>query len=385
MALVRSAVRSSLRDFLRAFPYPRARGSIQCGEMDALREPAHRSLAVYKGFVRSQLKRFGASQADVEDLTQEVWLVALARSPRFVEERAVRAWLSQVCRRVVAGARRSRVRTPLLPGEAPELSVEPEQMRHIEIELDEQTCMARLARLDERQLDVLTLYGGGDLSMREVAELVGEPEPTVYSRYRSAINEVCRDLRRGEGAKPRQSSLPPQLFASDSTIPPRDSEAAADRGEVTFYRADDRFVMGRLGNVVVARFRQRAFEESSVALGRAVDDAYKRMRTPIVLLNDLAPEMRLPNASERSYLREAIRVSSPQLAIVADVCDSPIVRIGGAIMQALMLITRSTTSFVVTPTLEQAQRWVEPHARCTGGSLPFERVASAVQVMRAYP
>ncbi|MFT3926261.1 MAG: sigma-70 family RNA polymerase sigma factor [Myxococcales bacterium] len=352
--------------------------------MDAVREQQHRPLAAYQGFVRSQLSRFGASHSDLEDLIQEVWLIAIARSPRFTEDRAIRAWLSEVCRRVVAGARRSRTRTPLLPGDAPELSVEPEQVEHIEVELDEQMCMAALARLDERQLDVLTLYGGGDLSMREVAELVGEPERTVYSRYRSAISELTRDLRRNERTKPR-SSLPPPFPLSDTLNISGDSEIWADQGRLAIYRSDERMVLGRLGNVVVARWRKRAYEDSSLAIGRAIGEAHKRMGGLVVLLNHVEPEMRLLNASERSYMRELIRVSSPQLAVVVDVCNTPIVRIGGAIMQALMLITRSTTSFVVVPTLEQTRRHVTPHAFCTAGPLSFEQVAHAMQTLRSQP
>ena len=91
----------------------------------------------YRAFVRWQLRRFGASADALDDLTQEVWVVSLARSPKLTDDAATRSWLIQVCRRVVASDRRSRARMPLWDGSAPEIRIPPEQAERIDDELGE--------------------------------------------------------------------------------------------------------------------------------------------------------------------------------------------------------------------------------------------------------
>jgi RNA polymerase sigma-70 factor (ECF subfamily) len=347
-----------------------------------------RGLATYKPFVRSQLRRYGASDTDLEDLTQEVWVVALARSPGFSDERATLSWLAQVCRRVAAGERRSRARTPLLASEAEaELPVEAPQAHLMERELDEQESLAALARLSDSQLDVLALYGSGELSMREVADLIGEPERTVYSRYRGALEEVSRSLRRSERVGARTSSVPPPMRSSSIPPgPPPDHEPVADRGELILYRCDAHGVLGRLGNVIVTRWRKRAYEQTSIDLGDTIAKTHERMHMPLVLVNDIDADIKMPDALERRSLRDHIRQHSAQVAMAVDICNSPRTRFFAAIVNGIILVTRANTSFAMVPSLEHARHWVEPRARrADGAALEWERVTRAVLHMREKP
>ncbi len=326
------------------------------------------------------------SAADLEDLTQEVWLVALARSPSFSDERATRTWLSQVCRRIAAGERRTRARTPILKGEGEfELPIEPDQNEHIEREFDEQKSMAALAQLTEEQLDVLALYGSGELAMREVAELIGEPEGTVYSRYRSAIDEVSRSLRRSERVGPRLSSAPPPPVHS-SYPPPTvmTCEEAADRGELVFYRNDEQLVIGRVGNVVISQWRKRIFEQSAADVGAIIKMVAERLRLPLVMVNVGPSDLALPNAKERSALRHYIRACSSDIVMAVDIWDTRLARLLAAIMAGLLSITRTNQvqTFAVVPTVEAARRWLEPHARIVDAPLSWDRVQGAIQAVR---
>ena len=345
-------------------------------------------LAAYGGFVRSQLRRYGASTIDLEDLTQEVWLVALARSPTFNDERATRTWLSQVCRRIAAGERRTRARTPMLREETPpDLSVEAEQADNVERGFDEQKSLAALARLSEGQVDVLALYGSGELSMREVADLVGEPERTVYSRYRSAIDEVSRELRRSERVGPRTSSAPPPRMSSNPPSVLEDREAAADRGEFVLYRRDEQLVIGRVGNVLISLWRKRIFEQSAADVGGTIKMVSERLAMPLVMVNVGATDLALPNAKERSALRYNIRDTSQDIVMAVDIWDTSFTRLLSAIMDGILMITRSNLhlSFAMVPSVEATRRWVEPHARTIHGPLPWERVAAAITAVRDTP
>ncbi len=350
---------------------------------DAAEQHHKLALARFGGVVRSHLRRYGASSIDLEDLTQEVWLVALSRSPTFSDERATRAWLSQVCRRVMAGARRSRARTPMLRDvDAPELPVDADQSECIERDFDEQKSLAALSRLSEPQLDVLSLYGSGELSMREVADLIGEPEGTVYSRYRAAIDEVSRELRRPERVESAQrlNAPPPPRMPSHPPVIPEDSEAAADRGEFVLYRCDDALVMGRVGNVLVTQWRKRVFEQSADDVGSTIKSACKRLGMPMVMVNFASPELPLPNATERTALRHNIRDTAQQVVMAVDIWDSRFTGLLAAIINGLLMITRSNrhVSFVVVRSAEAGRRWIEPHAKTALGPLSWERVMAAI-------
>jgi RNA polymerase sigma-70 factor (ECF subfamily) len=354
--------------------------------VDAADQPS-RGLASFQGFVRSQLKRFGVSSIDLEDLSQEVWLVALARSPRFDDERATKAWLTQVCRRVAAGDRRTRARTPLLREESTgDLPVEPNQAQQVESDLDEQESLAALAQLSEGQLDVLALYGSGELSMREVAELVGDPEPTVYSRYRTAIDSVSKELRRTRRLGPRTSTAPPA--PRRSSLPPAvvgDRERAADLGEFILYRADAQLVVGRVGNVIVAHWRKRIYVQSAEEVGAAIRGAYERLQMPLVLVNVGAPDLTLPDAAERTSLRHNIFDTARNIVMAVDIVDgAPIRRLLAAIVTGLLVVTRANQhlSFALVPSLEASRRLIEPHVRSIDGPLPWDVIANAVHRVR---
>lgn len=339
----------------------------------------------HEAYVRAHLRRLGASPSVLDDLTQEVWLVALARSPSFANEAATRAWLSQVCRRVAAGERRTRARSPLLASETPDLPVDAEQMRHIESALDDQQGLAALAGLREEQVDLLSLYGSGELSMREVAEILGAPEATVYSRYRAAISEASSGLRRSERAGRSAVNAPdvPQASSKSVQTLAADQELAADRGELVLYRCDADMVVGRIGNVIVTRWRRGRFERTVDVLGSVMDSAAARMSMPLVLLNDGDADVVHPNAAERKALRNHIRDHSHQASLAVDIFNTPFTRFIAGIINGIMLVTRSSTSFAMVPSPEAARRWVEPRAFSKHGAISWSEVLDAFQVVRA--
>jgi len=131
------------------------------------------------------LARFGAPEGDLEDLAQEVFVIAHRKLPTFRWEASPKTWLFTVCRRVAANARRrSQVRRAalLLLGRAaasPDLPDPGVAMARRDVE-------RLLSRLSELQRLTVLLREVDGMSVPEIAEIFGCPEATVWSRLRLA-------------------------------------------------------------------------------------------------------------------------------------------------------------------------------------------------------
>jgi RNA polymerase sigma-70 factor (ECF subfamily) len=169
-------------------------------------------------FVWRNLRRLGVSEADVEDRTQETFVIAHRRFDQFQDRgHGPRAWLFQIVLRVASDARRHRRRHPEDPdgGEA-ELRgwTEPEQQvdlaRREEIDrLDE-----ALASIDVSRRAVLVLHEIEEMTAPEIGKTLSIPLNTVYSRLRVARSELEQALVRLESERdeslqgaPRHSGL----------------------------------------------------------------------------------------------------------------------------------------------------------------------------------
>jgi RNA polymerase sigma-70 factor (ECF subfamily) len=340
----------------------------------------------HASFVRSELRRLGVSASELDDLVQEVWLVGLARSRSFADRAAARAWLGKVCRQVADMERQSRGRTRLLSdGAEPELPVEPQQDAHVEGDFDERKSVAALECLSAKQLDVLALYGSGELTMREVAALVGEPEKTVYSRYRSAIEDVTRELRRSDAVGLRYSDARGRRTLSAGRPISLADEHAADLGECVLYVADSELALGRAGNAVIAHWRGRLHEHSCDLVGATLMATHTRVQMPLVLFNLAAPDVALPNAKERAALFRNIRATRQYVGAVIDVTNfrQNNARMLRSILNGMLLATRSFfhLSFAMVDTLEEARSATEPCLRTVRGPMAWENVVRAIQLV----
>ncbi len=156
-------------------------------------------------FVWRNLRRLGISAAEVDDRTQEVFVVAHRRWDSFTDQgHGPRAWLFQIVLRVVSDARRHRRRHPedADGGYAESLRAEPaaqlEEMARKEalVELDR-----ALATIDIGRRAVLVLHEIEDMTAPEIAKAMELPLNTVYSRLRVAREELERALSASEAAR----------------------------------------------------------------------------------------------------------------------------------------------------------------------------------------
>jgi RNA polymerase sigma-70 factor, ECF subfamily len=133
------------------------------------------------------LARFGAPETDIEDLAQDVFVIAHRQLPGFRWEASPKTWLYTICRRVAAGARRrDRIRRAahlLLRRPKPYAETQSAGLaRH---------DLARLlAHLPEPQRMALLLHEVDEMGVPQIAEICGCPEATVWSRLRLAWNAL---------------------------------------------------------------------------------------------------------------------------------------------------------------------------------------------------
>ena len=136
----------------------------------------------------------GVRPGDVDDVCQEVFLVVHRRLPEF-DGRALRSWLYAICLRVASEYRRSaRVRREISVAELPESQAPGGQFEAVFAgELGER-LLASLERLDDEKRDAFVLYEIEELPLREVAEVLGCPLQTAYSRLQAARSFVRDDF-----------------------------------------------------------------------------------------------------------------------------------------------------------------------------------------------
>jgi RNA polymerase sigma-70 factor, ECF subfamily len=151
-------------------------------------------------YVIRTLRHLGIAEADVEDVAQEVFVTVHRKLAEFEGRAKLRTWLYAICLRVASDHRRRAyvvreratdnppIDTGERSGSEPDTSVESRAfVRHL------------LGGLDEDKRTVLVLYEIEGLTMREVAEVVGCPLQTAYSRLHAARDLLQVAIERAKG------------------------------------------------------------------------------------------------------------------------------------------------------------------------------------------
>lgn len=153
--------------------------------------PLHEVFREHAPFVVRVLRRLGIDEGDVEDVCQEVFLVVHRRLPEFEGRSRLRTWIYSIAVRRASNHMRRAFRRHERPAAVPpELagSVDPGSA------LEERRARAMLdqllAELSEDRRHVFVLFELEELSMREVAEIVGCPLPTAYGRLYAARRDL---------------------------------------------------------------------------------------------------------------------------------------------------------------------------------------------------
>jgi RNA polymerase sigma-70 factor (ECF subfamily) len=145
------------------------------------------------------LRHLGVSETQLEDASQEVFLIVLRQLPKFEARSSLRTWIYGICRNVAHRARVERMQLRELPvAELPESSEPAKQDRELWLKQAHAQLIVALDALDEDQRAVFVLYEIEELPMEEIAAALGSPLTTCYSRLQTASSKVEAALRRTE-------------------------------------------------------------------------------------------------------------------------------------------------------------------------------------------
>jgi RNA polymerase sigma-70 factor, ECF subfamily len=150
--------------------------------------------------VSRTLRYLGVPEPDLLDAAQEVFLVVNRRFREFEGRSTLSTWIRQICLRVALSHRRRRGRRREdIVEQPPDAGVEAEQHSGLERREDRARLNRLLDALDDDQRAVIVLYEIELLPMREVAETVGCPLQTAYSRRKAALERLRAAMNEGEG------------------------------------------------------------------------------------------------------------------------------------------------------------------------------------------
>ncbi len=142
------------------------------------------------------LRRFGVAESDLPDACQDAFIVVHRKLGEFEGRSSVRTWLYRICARVASDYRKRAHRRYETEPLIHEPAVGDDALRTAELA---QLCALlerTLEGLDDDKRQVFVLYELEELPMAQIAELLGCPIKTAFSRLYVARERVNAALRR---------------------------------------------------------------------------------------------------------------------------------------------------------------------------------------------
>lgn len=152
----------------------------------------------YLKLVYSFTRRYVRDDADVQDVTQEIFVRVWRYLEKFNQSQSFRPWLYTIAKNACLDFLRKKVHVPFSHFEA-------DALKKLEmLDWNDRDSMASTQAVTERGIlanqlgiamkelspqyaEVVNLHHKGDLHFREIAEIKGESIHTVKSRYRRAV------------------------------------------------------------------------------------------------------------------------------------------------------------------------------------------------------
>jgi len=168
------------------------------GDEDAFEVLLRRYQGKIFGLAASILGR--VDESEVEDATQEVFIVVLRKLKSFRGESAFATWLYRVARNQIIDYRRRTRRRASDSGESmlrtiPETGSLADPQRAVTVAARQAWLMSHVDRLREPQRVVVYLHYWQERSVAEIAELLGLPTSTVKSHLFRARQSLATAIR----------------------------------------------------------------------------------------------------------------------------------------------------------------------------------------------
>lgn len=153
-------------------------------------------------FVWRALRRLGVRDADLKDVSQEVFLVVHRKLTTFDGRSSARTWVYGITLRVASDYRRlAQHRRERMTAEPPERAQPASQHDDLERRRALAWLDEVLDSLDETKRAVFVLFEIEQVPMDEIAEAVGCPVQTAYARLYAARKHVEAAARREQARR----------------------------------------------------------------------------------------------------------------------------------------------------------------------------------------
>jgi RNA polymerase sigma factor (sigma-70 family) len=310
--------------------------------------------------VRRHLRRFGAPDQDLDDLTQEVFLVVHAKAAIVSTLEPVDPWLREVCRRVAAGdRRRAHRRHEIAFREPPETAAEAGFDQALERGEQEERLHRALDRLDEQSRDLVALHELGRLPLIDMAELVDADRKTVSKRLGTALRRLTALLR----AEPAGDARSAAAGTTPHTEPPRrvDTFRVLAKGATVN--------IGLVGSVVIAVWPGPATIEALELLDTQFARVIEICGGGFSYLTVVEASSRPPDLTARQKIVRMLEQHAHHIYAYAVALQGGAAWIARPIMTGLSLLARPPFPMQFFNGVPPAARWLaEAHPQLTQAS-----------------
>ncbi|MGE3453611.1 MAG: RNA polymerase sigma factor [Kofleriaceae bacterium] len=155
-------------------------------------------------FVWRVLRRLGVRDADVEDVCQDVFVIVHRKLATFEHRSAVQTWIYGIALRCASDYRRRAHIKRETPAEIDETQIDPNQDDVVSQRQGRAMLDQIVDSLDDDKRAVFVLYELEEVPMAQVAEIVGCPLQTAYSRLHAARTTVEAIVARLRAREPSQ-------------------------------------------------------------------------------------------------------------------------------------------------------------------------------------
>ncbi len=176
-----------------------ARAAVEVPDFDAVYD-------AYFSFVWRVTRHLGVEPSELDDVVQEIFVVVHRKLPAFEGRSSVRTWLYAVTRKVVADHRRAAsTRARRTAVDVPETMAAAGRPDEQLMQAQATALVARiLGGMDIERREIFALVELEQLSVPEVAEVLGVNVNTAYTRLRAARQDFEAALRREKTREERR-------------------------------------------------------------------------------------------------------------------------------------------------------------------------------------
>jgi RNA polymerase sigma factor (sigma-70 family) len=319
-------------------------------------QPFSAVYAAHASQVRRHLFAFGARPSDLDDLSQEVFLVVMDKGEAWAQIERIDLWLREICRKVAAGHRRRGGRQREVPVNDSLEALEDGALTQSAV-LEQREDTERLHRaihaLDEEARDLIAMHELGGLPLVDLATLVDRDRKTVRKRLEEANRRLIRLFR--EHSAPRAGTA--GLTRARVALPSLATSSGAHVASSQLLAQNSEITIGVVGSVLVAVWPGRPTLDALELLDQHMQQTSARLGNGLVYLAIVEASTSTPTLEARQKITSMMKRHTPAYELYPHVLLGGFSWIVRPIMSGLALLA-GIPSVPFFGSLERAAAWL---------------------------